>query len=152
MSKCKRTGSIRVSSRGNIFRETDKCKKDFDIKKRNPNQFLQKFSFVLIFQFLYWTTLVLDESFNHLSILSMFQLALISILILYSLVIYFIVFFSCPLSSVSSFTCQFHYVTSLKVHLDMPIIRNFNGFSLVLANLLDLPNCIDCDSQHKYAT
>jgi hypothetical protein len=152
MSKCKRTGSKRVSSCGNIFREADKCKKDFDTKKKNLNEFLQKFSFVLDFQFLYWTTLVLDESFNHLSILSVFQLTSISILIFYSLVIYFIVFFSCSLSSVSSFTCQFHYVTCLKVHLDMPIIRNFNGFSLVSANLYDLPNCIDCDSQHKYAT
>jgi hypothetical protein len=26
---------------------------------------------------------------------------------------------------------KFHYVTCLKLHLDMPIIRNFNGFSLV---------------------
>ncbi len=70
----------------------------------------------MIFQFLYWTTLVLDESFNHLSILCVFQLALISILIFYILVIYFIVFFSCLLSSVSSFTCQFHY-ESVSWHL-----------------------------------
>jgi len=40
MSKCKRTGSRRVSSRGNIFREAEQMQKRFWHKKKKPKLIL----------------------------------------------------------------------------------------------------------------
>jgi hypothetical protein len=49
MSKCKRMGSRRVSSHGNILREADKCKKDFDRKKETQVNSYRNFHLYWIF-------------------------------------------------------------------------------------------------------
>jgi hypothetical protein len=66
-------------------------------EKKKPKLILTKNFICIRFSIPLLNSISVWRSFNHLSILSVFQLTLISILILYSLVIYFIVFFSSPL-------------------------------------------------------
>jgi hypothetical protein len=49
MSKCKRTGSRRVSSRGNIFREAEQMQKRFWHKKKKPKLILTEIFICIVF-------------------------------------------------------------------------------------------------------